>query len=155
MELLQLLFARLPWREILSLRCLSKQWNRSLSSENSEFRRVCTEANPRLFAMISQTDEAGVISIRVYDIKTDTWHLLVDQVAPVDEFSWLIFAGDGGLVCFVSPPKDKERPLLITVCNPLTRQYVKLPSHRLCSVRPKCAIGDGSREKMLQGDSCG
>lgn len=137
-ELLQLVFARLPWREILELRLLSKQWKQSLSSRNSEFRRVCTEANPRLFAMISPAYEFGVMSIRMYDIKADTWHHLIDRVAGDDEGTWTMFAGDGGLVCVVAVPIDKKkRPLVITVCNPLTRQYVKLPTHDLCSARPR------------------
>ncbi|KAG0553970.1 hypothetical protein M758_12G055400 [Ceratodon purpureus] len=141
MEIQQLVFARLPWQDIIRLRCVSKQWKRCVSSENCEFMRLCTEVNPRMFAMINRIYENGTISVRVHDMKRYRWYHFIDRVVMGDEFcSHTMCAGDGGLVCIVTPPgRDnvKKRPLVITVCNPLTREQVELPSHNLCSVRPK------------------
>lgn len=61
-ELLQLVFARLPLPKIIQLRSLSKSWNRSFTSEELEFMRACTDAGPRVFAMITDDGDFGVIN---------------------------------------------------------------------------------------------
>ena len=129
-ELLHQIFARLPLPQIIRLQCLSTEWEWNLTSEDSEFTRTCSEANPKIFAMVAEGHTYGSVSVRLYDIKANRWHSIVYpyHLYHVDT----LCAGDGGLVCIVSTATNKKKtPLIITVFNPLTGQCRALPHQDL------------------------
>lgn len=121
-ELLELTFARLPLPNIQRLRCLSKQWDRSLN-EKSHFKATCAEVNRKIFALLEENiDDYGKFWIKLYDMYSNRWHvyelILGDDTEPFKTMS----AADGGLVVFASAWKaTKKKPLEIVVVNPLTK----------------------------------
>ncbi|KAG0612455.1 hypothetical protein M758_6G029100 [Ceratodon purpureus] len=123
LELKQLIFARLPLPQIKSLRFLSKEWNRSVTSPGSLFRQICAEASTPTFALITPGDRDGTFYVHAYDPKLrNRWHV-VKYTAPVNRQHVTICACDGGLACFLNTTSsvDREGPqVFISVWNPLT-----------------------------------
>jgi hypothetical protein len=136
-ELLQRVFARLPFAKINELHRLSKKWNRRFLLEGPEFMRACSEARPRMFAMVARIAEAGEdtgsLFVRVFDTTANRWY---SSMQPIGEAT--MCAGDGGLVCSVSTfIRKDEKPFEVTVFNPLTRVWTELPHHGRCNLQPR------------------
>lgn len=130
-ELLQCIFARLPLSQIIRLRCVSKEWMRTVTEADSgaEFRRSHAEANPKMFGLIYQTldHDDKTFGLALCDVRSNEWYKFAIDT-PYTEHSFITMcASDGGLVCIISRVKSNT-PLLIIVCNPLTRQWKALPS---------------------------
>ncbi|KAG0566855.1 hypothetical protein KC19_7G093000 [Ceratodon purpureus] len=155
-ELLQMVFARLPFPQVYQdLRLLSKQWKWNATAGDSELNRARSEVNPKFFAMLFDhvwvTDDYRFSESYMYDAKDNLWRLF-----PRQEYG-KIMSASGGLVCCVSSSKlltkvldlktelvkklvTEERSLRISVCNPLTRQFKELPSHPLNFDRPPLMV---------------
>lgn len=127
-DLLQRVFARLPLADIIRLQCLSKEWNQNLASATSAFKVVCADANPKLFAIISGFCFTGKFDVKVYDMKSNTWHATMIDTGYTEPFNTMN-ACDGGLVCFLCTSAKSHVRLPIIVCNPLTRSMRALPLH--------------------------
>lgn len=129
-ELLLLVLARLPVREMSRLRCqLSKDWTMS-----HNFNRVCDDANPKMGAQITHVGRASEFSVRIFDYSKCAWlymyrfHLRHQGHSLGRRNVWKPMASDGGLFCFVSAWKYTEaHPMCLVVFNPLTRVQHKLP----------------------------
>lgn len=134
-ELLQLVLARLPVGEVNRLRCVSKKWRRRMNAADSHFKRLCTNAHTKLFALITTSDilDFGWYAVRIYDMELNRWHvyeLYAGYEEPMDTMS----AYDGGLVCLVFTNKNRKNGFPILVFNPLTQDLVKLPPRGLKSM---------------------
>lgn len=127
-DLLERVFARLPLADMIRLQCLSKEWNQNLTSTNSAFKMVCADANPKLFAIISGICFIGKFEVKVYDMKSNTWHATMIDTGYEEPFNTMN-ACDGGLVCFLCTSAQSHVRLPIIVCNPLTRSLRALPLH--------------------------
>lgn len=127
-DLLERVFARLPLADIVRLQCLSKEWNQKLTSTNSDFKMVCADANPKLFAIISGYCFKGKFEVNVFDMKSNTWHATTIDTGYEEPFNTMN-ACDGGLVCFLCTSAKSHVRLPIIVCNPLTRSMRALPLH--------------------------
>lgn len=127
-DLLERVFARLPLADMIRLQCLSKEWSQNLTSPNSAFKMVCADANPKLFAIISGICFIGKFEVKVYDMKSNTWHATMIDTGYEEPFNTMN-AFDGGLVCFLCTSAQSHVRLPIIVCNPLTRSMRALPLH--------------------------
>ena len=127
-ELLQRVFARLLLADIIRLQCLSKEWSQNITSTKSAFKMVCVDANPKLFAIISGICFIGKFEVKVYDMKSNTWHATMIDTGYEEPFNTMN-ACDGGLVCFLCTSAKSHVRLPIFVCNPLTRNMRALPLH--------------------------
>lgn len=133
-ELLPLIFARLSLPGIGRLRSVSREWQKSIDSVDSEFSQELQAMNHSMVALISPLEDSlGDFQVRVYDVKRNTWHCY-DMHATIGVSSTL-GAADGGLVCFVSEGLDG--PLSIVVINPFTLTWRTLPClQHLSEVQP-------------------
>jgi hypothetical protein len=134
-ELLQHVFARLPFVKISELARLSKKWNRKfVLPEEPEFMRACSEASPRMLAIIAaEVGNPGSLFVRVFDTTANRWY---SSLQPIGYAT--MCAGDGGLVCSVSTFIEKgEKPFEVIVFNPLTRVWTELPHHGRCNLQPR------------------
>lgn len=135
-EVLSLVLARLPVRDITRLRCLSRAWNRELSTANSDINRACAEASPTRVALLSQYSEADRgFCVSIYDCRNHSWEYAYafilrnpgNRYVPGQQI-WTMMDACDGLVCFLSVWKPtKRKPLCITVMNLLTRVRHELP----------------------------
>lgn len=146
-ELLQLVLAHLPMKEILLLRCLSSAWKETIVTASvSDFFRVCDEVHPRMFAFIRKLGDCNLpensFLVRVFDPKLKTWHALRLSLGKPAACSrdlkpcWRCMGGDdgasdGGLVLFCLEALTKRKAHLhsffYTVANPLTQRCLDLP----------------------------
>jgi hypothetical protein len=129
-EVLQMVFARLPLLQIVSLKCLSKAWRWNVTAVESGFRRLCAGLQkPNVFALADEAIHSiGVLDIKMFDVEAQKWHKFEMTLQP-QFFCETMAACDGGLVCFVSRMLNKvANPLLIVVLNPLTKEYKVLPT---------------------------
>jgi hypothetical protein len=129
-EVMQMVFARLPMLQIVSLQCLSKAWRWNVTAVESGFRRLSAGLQkPNVFALADEAiHDIGVLSIKMFDVEAQKWHGFEMTLQP--EFACDTMAAcDGGLVCFVSRMMNKvANPLRIVVLNPLTKEYKVLPT---------------------------
>jgi len=146
-ELLQLVLAHLPMKDVLLLRYLSTDWKQTIVTASvSHFFRVCDEVHPRMFAFIRKLGDCNLhrnsFLVRVFDPKLNTWHALQLSLGN-PAACWRDLkprwrgmadndgASDGGLVLFYleTQPKRKIhlRSFFYTVVNPLTQRCLDLP----------------------------
>lgn len=155
-ELLQMVFARLPFPQVYQdVRLLSKEWKWSATTGDSELNRARAEANSKIFAMVFdyewEIDESRFTENYVYDTKENLWRFF-----PMQKYG-RVNCASGGLLCCVPSSKavakilistrdgitkklmteEKESSLPISVYNPLTRQRKELPSHSLSLMQPR------------------
>lgn len=129
-ELLELIIARLPVAQIDGLRALSKSWRFNMSP-HSNFKRLCAEARPKLFALMRADPQRAKIRFKLFDSRLYMWHNCEYSLAR--EYRRSLSVSDGGLVCFV--PCVNGLPIL--VCNPLTNDWRELPMQAHVRNKPR------------------
>ncbi|KAG0619438.1 hypothetical protein M758_4G140000, partial [Ceratodon purpureus] len=142
-ELLQRVFARLPLADIIRLRCLSKQWNRILNSH--DFKQVCTDTHPKMFAIITPLSYSvsRSFNVRLYDLRPPNYEMQIDTGSKRPNNYLTKSASDGGLVCFACTADEEDlaciasASVIVLVCNPLTRVVRELPLHSHCKRPPE------------------
>jgi hypothetical protein len=142
-EMLRLVFARLPLRDIRGLRCLSKDWDAMVTTD-ADFHRICDAAHGSSFALVdTDSHRRGAFVIRVFNVKSNRWDnfkmaikrpvLARSRTENPPEMNTSVICGDGGLLCFVSSVyfksklKRRRPSLFITVVNPLAGISHELP----------------------------
>ncbi|KAG0626570.1 hypothetical protein M758_2G135400 [Ceratodon purpureus] len=129
-DVVELVFARLSTGKIIALCEESKVW--SAMARSSNFRGVFSEGHPEIFGLV-RWDEAGKRFWNLtYDVKSKEWMCQklaglseAIRASKYDRYRDLMFASDGGLVCFV--PQGDYSPFTILVGNPLTDEWKALP----------------------------
>ena len=86
-----------------------------------DFKQVCADAHPKLFAIIDRSFYSGrSIKVRLFDLRSNTWHEMVNIDIGYSLPFHTMNATDGGLVCFACTSKqDGSIHVPVLVCNPV------------------------------------
>lgn len=140
LNVLELIFARLPLQSLVRLRLLSKQWYSHLSSP--AFQHAFSDGQPKDLAVVDFKRAWA------YDAKVRRWHAIPLHYLPFHS----VMAADGGLLCCVKFTK-LEQCLQFVVCNPLTSAWRVLPSVvgvRMCPVIFHMKVDTQSRHYTIK-----
>lgn len=147
LEIVELVFSKLPLDLIIHLRNSSGAWNALSKSRN--FGEAYSKKHPHLYGLMGWDSENNErIYVRVHDIEGKSWEYVslatIPETLPgyckqvqISEELWVrdyrnngyrnsMYACDGGLVCFV-PYNVSLISYPILVCNPLTSVWKTLP----------------------------
>ncbi|XP_024535149.1 F-box/kelch-repeat protein At5g43190-like [Selaginella moellendorffii] len=122
-DLLLRIFACLPIKSLLRLRCVSKEWNKALTSLNfAGLQSRVASPSSRLpwILMFKCHSYSAARVLRAFDRSSNKWFAISLSFLP--PYATDIAASSGGLLCFKT-----IHPGQFIVCNPLLSSWRDLP----------------------------
>ncbi len=128
---LELVFARLPLKDIMRLRSLNKHWNSFIYSP--VFQQVFEEVSSARFGIVTKafsgTELPSYAMFHILDTLANTWFQFSNSSFPLNVNP---IATAGGLVCMYAVPGCRSQASgRVFVCNPITNSCKELPIHHM------------------------
>ncbi|XP_071722195.1 F-box protein At3g07870-like [Rutidosis leptorrhynchoides] len=133
------ILSRLPVKSILSCRCVCKRWCDLLSSSNSAFASLhFTRSTPQFFVETFDGNKFSHFMEIEDDANLQNGITIFPSRFEPDMLSWNVVNSCNGFICLSS-----HYFVPVMVCNPITGEYIDIPSNYALSRRAYIVSGFG------------